>query len=179
MSDFDSVMNKNTKGLFSKLSKEFAELTIDIEEISKRCSDPFFIALLLFQLAKEREQTNKILKEINEKMEKLLEKNTTTQAGTNVQGQPQVQIEHVMLSEVDQRIVALAEQKGMIDAQDVKKLLSYNCLNAASQRLNKLFREGHLTKVRSGKKVFFMAKSKPLCFQHHPTTPHNQSPQNL
>ncbi|MCD6247040.1 MAG: hypothetical protein J7J87_01220 [Candidatus Diapherotrites archaeon] len=172
MNNFDSIMNSNTRGLFSKLSKEFAGLTVDIEEISKHCSDPFFIALLLFQLAREREQTNKLLKEINEKLERIA-------AGKNVE-QPkseqhvaveELKTEHVILPQVDQQILGLAEKKGMIEAKDIKDMLGYRGLNAASQRLNKLFREGYLTKVRSGKKVFYLAKSKPLCSQHHPTTP--------
>lgn len=166
MTNNDSVTNQGKNGLFSQLSKEFADLTIDIEEISKRCSDPFFMALLLFKLAEERKETNRLLKEINEKMEK-----QPFQAPENNGEMPVERSEYVMLSETDQRIVALAEQKGMVDSSDVKEMLSYKCVNAASQRLNKLFREGHLKKVRSGQKVFFTAKSRPLHFQHPPTTP--------
>lgn len=169
MTNQDSIMNKETQGLFSKLSKQFAELTVDIEEISKHCSDPFFIALLLFQLAKERERTNKILEEINKKLDKVANVAPAEKAGVSVGA------EQVVLPEVDQRIIQLAEQKGMVDAYDVKKLLGYRGLNAASQRLNKLFREGYLTKIRSGKKVFYLAKSKPLCSQHHPNHPPSPS----
>ncbi|MEM4663292.1 MAG: hypothetical protein QXM75_04695 [Candidatus Diapherotrites archaeon] len=163
MTNKDTVMNRDFT--YDKLSKEFVELTKDIEEISKKCSDPFFIAMLVFQLAKEREQTNKLIAEINERLKSL--ENTTK---TN----PEVPSEQTILSEVDQRIMILAEQKGMISAEDVKALLSYNCVNAASQRLNKLFREGYLAKVRSGKKVFFTIKKTSLL--PTPNHPQKQSP---
>jgi len=158
MTSPDAVMKESNTGLFNQLLKEFSDLTIDIAEISKHCSDPFFIALLLFQLAKEREHTNKLLEEINKKL-----------SAQQSQRWPQLE-EQTILSEADQRIIALAEQKGMINAQDVKELLAYNCVNAGSQRLNKLFREGHLAKVRSGKKVFFVVKKTSLL----PTPNHPQ-----
>ncbi|MCX8189978.1 MAG: hypothetical protein N3F05_01990 [Candidatus Diapherotrites archaeon] len=163
MTNQEPVMNKGLT--LDKLAKEFKGLTSDIEEISKQCSDPFFIALLLFQLAKEREQTNKIIADISERLKALENK---------VQANVQNQEEHTILAEVDQRIVALADQKGMISADDVKALLSYNCVNAASQRLNKLFREGYLAKVRAGKKVFFTIKKTSLL--PTPNHPHKQSP---
>lgn len=165
MTNLDAVMKENTNDLFSQLLKEFAGLTIDIEEISKHCSDPFFIALLLFQLAKERERTNKLLEEINKKLSAQQQTSSLPLSA---------QAEQIILSETDQRIIALAEQKGMINAQDVKELLAYNCINAASQRLNKLFREGHLAKVRSGKKVFFVVKKTSLL--PTPNHPQKQSP---
>lgn len=164
-------MNSSAKGLFSKLSKEFAELTVDIEEISKHCSDPFFIALLLFQLAKEREQTNKLLKEINEKLERIAASKSIEKPENVKQAAiEELQSEHVILPQVDQQILDLVEKKGMIEAKEIKQKFGYKGLNAASQRLNRLFREGYLTKVRSGKKVFYLARSKPLCSQQ-PTTP--------
>ncbi|MBU2100156.1 hypothetical protein KKB11_02910, partial [Candidatus Micrarchaeota archaeon] len=49
-----------------KLSPKFDELTMDVNEIFQQSKDPFFVSMLLFKLAQEREATNKILSEIND-----------------------------------------------------------------------------------------------------------------
>ena len=64
-----------------------------------------------------------------------------------------------ILPETDQRILDYVERHGMAEAKQIMEALKYKGKNAASQRLNKLFREGHLRKVRSGRKVLYLART--------------------
>lgn len=133
-----------------RISPEFSDLSVDVQEIMKESSNPAFLAALLFKLTKERETTNQILARLEakfSKIEELLLKNSSNSHTKN---------EGKILSEPDQHIMQLVNELEMVSAQDVQLRLAYKQSNAASQRLNNLVREGHLKSVRSGKKVLFM-----------------------
>ncbi len=141
LSDLDAV---------KRISPEFSNLSVDMQEVLKESSNPAFLAALLFKLTKEREETNKILASLEQKFAKiqeLLSKNSSN-SHTN--------LEENILSEPDQHIMQLVNELEMVSAQDIKTRLSYKKSNAASQRLSKLVREGHLKRIRSGKKVLFV-----------------------
>jgi predicted HTH transcriptional regulator len=132
-----------------RISPEFSDLSMDMQEVLKESSNPAFLAALLFKLTKEREETNKILKEMSLKftrIEEMLKENSSNS---------HTSIEENVLPEPDQHIMQLINEVGMVSAQDVKARLAYKKSNAASQRLNKLVREGHLKRIRSGRKVLF------------------------
>lgn len=132
-----------------RISPEFSDLSMDMQEVLKESSNPAFLAALLFKLTKEREETNKILKEMSlkfTKIEEMLKENSSNS---------HTSIEENVLPEPDQHIMQLINEVGMVSAQDVKARLAYKKSNAASQRLNKLVREGHLKRIRSGRKVLF------------------------
>ena len=130
------------------ISPEFSDLSVDIQEVLKESSNPAFLAALLFKLTKEREETNKILKELDTtfiRIEKMLKSNSSNSHT----------VEENVLPEPDQHIMQMIDEIGMVSAQDIKERLAYKKSNAASQRLNKLVREGHLRRIRSGRKVLF------------------------
>jgi carbon monoxide dehydrogenase subunit G len=132
-----------------RISPEFNNLSVDLQEVMKESNNPAFLAALLFKLTKEREETNKILARLDQKftrIEELLLKNSFSS---------NTKFEEI-LSEPDQHIMQLIDGAGMVSAQDIQIRLAYKKSNAASQRLNKLVREGHLKSIRSGKKVLFM-----------------------
>ncbi|MFA6268722.1 MAG: hypothetical protein WCW13_02900 [archaeon] len=132
-----------------RISPEFSDLSVDIQEIMKESSNPAFLAALLFKLTKERETTNQILAKLEAKfarIEELLLKSSSNPNKNEVK----------ILSEPDQHIMQQIDETGMVSAQDIQIRLAYKKSNAASQRLNNLVREGHLKSVRSGKKVLFM-----------------------
>ena len=145
------------KQLLEKLNPKFNDLTIDIQQIMAGSNDPVFIAALLFKVAEERRQANQLLESINDKFDKIMFSLKTQ----NVSNEPaqQMQNKFEILPEQDQVIVKFIGEKGSATAMDVMGLMRYRGLNAASQRLNKLFKEGYLKKVQSGKKVLFLAHS--------------------
>lgn len=149
------------KQLIEQLSPKFADLTADFDEVLSKADDPRFIAGLLFKLAQEREQTNRILDAINEKFDKVMFELKTQHSNPSMQEHSAAQKDSVfeVLPEQDNSILSFIEKNGKATAQDIQKEMNYKGLNAASQRLNKLFREGYLKKVQSGKKVLFLTKN--------------------
>jgi hypothetical protein len=136
-----------------RISPEFSDMSTDMQEVLKESTNPAFLAALLYKLTKEREETNKILRGLEEKFVKIQEL-------LNVSSTPNTHTEEI-LPEPDQHILQLVDELGQVNAKDVQERLAYRKSNAASQRLSKLVREGHLLRVRSGRKVYFM--------RQHPT----------
>jgi hypothetical protein len=167
MTGFDRFMNNSDakvdlNELMRELAPEFVDLTGDIKDIAEKHYEPFFIAMLLFKLAEERKKTNELMENINRKLDELAfaikQGGRSANAGEDMLVPSQRQ-EFTILPEQDQKILELVESKGMVDAKTVQQAFNYKGLNAASQRLNKLFREGHLKKVRAGRKVIYLAKT--------------------
>lgn len=160
MTNHNSFNNKDNielSDVLKKVAPEFAELSLDIKEVAKFHNDPMFISLLLFKLTKEREQTNKFLERIEEKFDKLILMLKTQPYNEAFPEASQKEFE--VLPEQDEKIMHLAESRGQITIDDVQKALNYKAQNGASQRLNKLFKEGHLKKIKAGKKVFFISST--------------------
>jgi hypothetical protein len=151
----------NSRDSIKRLAPDFHSLSLDIREVMQQAKDPAFMAALMFKLVQEREQTNKLLGQINEKYDKLMfELKTRNQTGTESQNpvNPVTNSNSFqVLPEQDQMILNLLDQKGSVDANGVKQILGYKGLNAACQRLNKLYRDGHLKKIQSGKHVLYLA----------------------
>ena len=149
--------------LLKKLSPKFDELSLDLQEVYKHSQDPAFIAVLLFKLAEEREKTNKILDQIADRYDQIMFKLKTeriSEITTPLTTTPQPHdLSTQILPEQDQMIVHLAEIRGHVSAEEVRAELGYKGSNAASQRLNKLFKDGHLKKVQSGRKVLYLARN--------------------
>jgi len=163
MSSHDSI--KQLGDLFSdeeaikKISPKFAELSMDIGEIGKHCKNPMFMAVLLFKLAEEREKTNKALERIEDKFDEIMLRMKTGNA--NPLQQREAEEPSSILSEQDQMIIHMVHTNGKVSADEIRAELGYKGKNAASQRLNRLFKDGHLRKLQSGRKVFYLARNTP------------------
>ena len=158
MRKYDSIMtgdDARAEAVLEKISKGFSDSTLDIREIAKYSNDPVFLSALIFKLAEEREKTNKILAEINGRLDGMFIDKEKKKWDLSEVKEASVEI----LPETDQRILTFIESKGLAEAEEIKSALGYKGQNAASQRLNKLFREGHLKKVRSGRKVLYLARN--------------------
>jgi len=155
MTDHDTLYDAqkllNDFNAVKRISPDFNELSVDIQEVMKESTNPAFLAALLYKLTKEREETNKILASLEQKFAKIEELLLSkTPNSPNTKSQP------ALLSQPDQHIMQLVDEMPLVSATDVQLRLAYRNTNAASQRLNKLTREGHLVSVRQGKKVLFM-----------------------
>ena len=149
----------NDSELVKKISPRFSELSLDAQEISKYSENPVFLAMLLFKLAEERDKTNKMLEQIFDKFDAIMLKLKTEQGSTARESMPTAAETSPALAEQDQIIMHLAKANGQIGADLVKTELGYKGKNAASQRLNRLFKEGHLRKIQAGRKVLYLAKN--------------------
>ncbi|MEM3412286.1 MAG: hypothetical protein QW735_03465 [archaeon] len=126
--------------------KDFDKAIFDVKYDIEKLKDPAAVGLLLYRLAREREQTNALFKEILQKLEEILQL-----SGRSTR--PQTSI-----SEIDQKILEFTQRQGRTTAEDVQKAFNYKGKNAASSRLNYLYELGFLDKQRSGKKVFYFVK---------------------
>jgi len=143
--------------VWKKIDPKFSELTLDLKDVLENSKDPVFVGAILFKLSQERERTNKILEDINDKYDKIMFQLKTGESITA--SAPAEQASYDILPEQDQIILKFVEDRGSVTAIDVKSIMNYKGLNAASQRLNKLYKEGYLKKVQSGKRVLYLAKS--------------------
>ncbi len=147
------------KELIDKISPLFAELE-DMESVMQHADNPRVLASLMFRIVQERERTNRLLEGINEKYDTImLSLKAAPQTPTTTQTENTSGNRYEVLPEPDQAILKMVEERGGCSAKDIKTMMNYRGLNAASQRLNRLYREGLLKKVQSGRKVLFLAKS--------------------
>ena len=147
------------QSLVGKLAFADVELGTDVSEIMEKVKDPLFVGVLMYKLLSERERTNKILAELNEKYDKIMFeiKAPGSKVDSLVDGASENSFQ--ILPEQDQLILRFIEEKGSATAHEVQSIMNYKGMNAASQRLNKLFKEGYLKKVQSGKRVVYLAKT--------------------
>jgi len=117
----------------------------DLEQNAQKFNDPVVLGELLYKLLEERENTNRILKNILAKLEGI------------TPGAPATEMrkEETLVPEIDEKILEFAKQKGRITAEDVRQEFKYKGKNGASARLNRLYGLNLLGKKQVGKKVFF------------------------
>jgi len=146
----------------SEIRKKIQE---DIQRNLDKFKDPVVIGELTFQLLKERESTNQILKNLLQRIDQLELKvmrlgelqtrsnkyvpKTTRSTDTKRESNG------ILLPEIDERILSYVKKKISVVAEDIRKAFNYRGKNAASARLNRLYQMGLLGKKQSGRKVYF------------------------
>ena len=152
-----------------KISAEFASVAHDFKKLAQASRDPIAVAAMLDRLTEERKSTNLILKEISRKLEEMdsrirgLEKNFSKVSKASQKSQsampeaPQAP-QPPLLPDIDESILGFVRKRGKATAEEVRARFRYKGPNAASARLNGLFKLGLLEKRQVGRKVFFIAK---------------------
>jgi hypothetical protein len=145
-----------TKQIFldKLLKQDSKELGLsDLIQIQEKFKDPLILSVILHQLIEERKKTNGILKDLYEKYDTLqfalkqkVESHDTNTDTINI------------LPEIDDKIISFIRANQKVDAEKVKIEFNYKRSNAASQRLNRLVKEGYLKKIQAGRKVYFIVK---------------------
>ncbi|MFP3950319.1 MAG: BlaI/MecI/CopY family transcriptional regulator [Candidatus Micrarchaeia archaeon] len=126
------------------LQKEIEE---DLRENMEKFRDPIVLATIAYKLLEERENTNRILKNVLARLDRL-------EAGK----EPEIPPQNTFLSEIDQQILEFVKKTGKTTARDVQKKLRYKGSNAASSRMNRLVKEGFLQKKQAGRKMYFLLR---------------------
>lgn len=129
-----------------KITKEYETLLFDIKYDKEQFKDNATIGLLLYRLAKEREESNRLFREISSKLSDI-----TSLLGSKPESG---EISNV-ISDIDQKILTHIQRCGKVDAEGIQSAFQYRGKNAASARLNSLFQRGVLKKGRAGKKVLY------------------------
>lgn len=137
----------DTKDNFKSIGNpQFREkISADLQQNLEKFRDPVVLGELVFQLYEERENTNRILKNILQKLEAL--------EAERSRARPE---EEPLIPELDEKIVEFVRKKGKATADDVQAEFGYKGKNGASSRLNRLCMLGLLSKRQVGRKVFFL-----------------------
>lgn len=135
-------LNTKNQGAFRE------ELKSDLENNLQKFNDPVVLGELMYKLLEERENTNRILKNILMKLE----------ARAAEAPALMMRKEDILVPEIDERILEFAKHKGRITAEDVRAEFNYKGKNGASARLNRLYELSLLGKKQVGKKVFFFPR---------------------
>jgi predicted transcriptional regulator len=144
-------MHNNANNINKANASAFREeIHSDVEANMVKFNDPVVLGELMYKLLEERENTNRILKNILAKLETMEAKTTTAGVAQYMPTE-----EQPMIPEVDEKIIDLVRKVGKVTAEDVKKEFNYKGKNAASARLNRLYEMNLLQKKQVGKKVFF------------------------
>jgi len=135
----------DTKDNFKSISSpQFREkISADLQQNLDKFRDPVVLGELVFQLLEERENTNRILKNILQKLEAM------ERAAPGPAEEP-------LIPELDEKIVDFVRTRGKATAEDVQAEFGYKGKNGASSRLNRLSMLGLLSKRQVGRKVYFL-----------------------
>ena len=147
-------ISETFKKMPDNFDQKFNDLTFDMKEIMTLGENPVFLSMLMFKLAEERKKSNELLETINEKYDKILAELKSRPSSSKAYSSFNENTLQI-LPEQDQQIVNLVNHKGTTSAEEVQLALKYRGKNAASQRLNKLCRDGVLKKIQSGRRVIF------------------------
>lgn len=169
----DNMEDKEYKPADNTFIKEIRN---DLEANINKFRDPVVLGEMVFRLLEERENTNRILKNMMAKIESLESRissmNSSTQESLNIQTvapiktltpafNPSAGAEKIsapainLLPEIDEQIMGFIKEKKKVTAEEVRERFQYKGKNAASARMNRLCDMGLLKKAQVGKKVYF------------------------
>lgn len=132
-----------------------------VEQIYALSDRPEVLGLLIYKLMQERKKTNDLLEQLNSKYDSLIKSESfSNRNNTNLKLESETSIDNLFIPEQDKSILFEAQNSSSIDAKAIQDKLGYKGLNAASQRLNKLHKDGYLEKKRVGQKVVFVLSNK-------------------
>jgi predicted HTH transcriptional regulator len=140
-------------------AQEFKELTGEVTEAMEEMADPVNQGLMLFTIAEEKKSNNLVVKDINSKFDQILSK--LDRIATLMEEQVQNREESGLhsISDRDEEIIEFIREKKKVCADDLQDHFNYKGRNAASARLNKLFRDKLVEKIPAGKTVYYMMRN--------------------
>ncbi len=135
------------------------EVLSPLENDIQKLRDPVVLAALMHTAATERENTNRLLKTLIERLdEKFAEVDRRLALVESGVHAPEGGAEEVLLPSVDEEILKFVKEKRHVSAEEVRRRFGYRGKNAASSRLNRMFELGLLAKRQVGRAVLYSAK---------------------
>ncbi|MBI1973448.1 hypothetical protein HYS54_01420 [Candidatus Micrarchaeota archaeon] len=143
-------MRETLPGNSKQLDRELESLVFDVKYDKQQFGDSATIGVMLYRLARERQLANETNKRLLEKLESIEALLRATQSTHQRAEEP-------LISTVDAELLAFVREQKRVDAEEAQGHFGYKGKNAASARLNALYRTGLLSKGRAGKKVLYWA----------------------
>jgi hypothetical protein len=137
----------------SGYENEFQDLVGDLTKAFNIDGESVALASMLYNIAQEKKSTNLIVRDINGKFDQILHRIEKLEGQIKDVEHSKTQQPELTLR--DQQILDFVEKQGEVCAETVKKEFNYKGANAASSRLNKLYKEGLLHKTHKVGKVYY------------------------
>ena len=140
------------------------EVLSPLENDIQKLRDPVVLAALMHTAATERENTNRLLKTLIERLDsKFSEMESRLNALEGAQQAAQQTTaaprgDEVLLPSVDEEILRFVKEKRHVSAEEVRKKFGYKGRNAASARLSRMYDMGLLEKKQVGRAVLYCVK---------------------
>jgi len=136
------------------------EVLSPLENDIQKLRDPVVLAALMHTAASERENTNRLLKTLIEKLDAKFAEVDSRLAKIEANGIARAAPaqEEVLLPLVDEEIMRFVREKRHVSAEEVRKKFGYKGKNAASARLSRMYDMGLLEKKQVGRAVLYCAK---------------------
>jgi DNA-binding transcriptional ArsR family regulator len=136
------------------------EVLSPLESDIQKLRDPVVLAALMHTAATERENTNRLLRTLIEKLDAKFAEVDARLARIEAAGATGAAEGHneVLLPSVDEEILRFVKEKRHVSAEEVRRKFSYKGKNAASARLSRMFELGLLDKKQVGRAVLYFAK---------------------
>jgi len=136
------------------------EVLSPLENDIQKLRDPVVLAALMHTAASERENTNRLLKTLIEKLDAKFSEVDARLARIEAQSAAPMAAgqEEVLLPSVDEEILKFVREKRHASAEEVRKKFGYKGKNAASARLSRMYDMGLLDKKQVGRAVLYCAK---------------------
>jgi hypothetical protein len=145
------LMSDNDDKQFKPIDSAFArEIRSDLETNMQKFRDPIVLGELVFRLMEERENTNRLMKNILQRLDSIERSGDIAQASPLSPGNMED-----LLPEIDEQIVGFIRQTKRATSEEVRSRFNYKGKNAASARLNRLCDIGVLQKKQVGRKMYF------------------------
>jgi len=140
------------------------EVLSPLENDIAKLRDPVVLAALMHTAATERENTNRLLKTLIERLDTKfseMESRLNALEGAQMAAQQTTAAprgEEVLLPSVDEEILRFVREKRHASAEEVRKKFGYKGKNAASARLSRMYDMGLLEKKQVGRAVLYCVK---------------------
>ena len=134
------------------------EVLSPLENDIQKLRDPVVLAALMHTAATERENTNRLLKTLIERLDAKFAEVDARLAAFEDGAVRRDAPGEVLLPEVDEEILAFVKEKRHASAEEVRRRFGYKGKNAASSRLNRMFELGLLEKKQVGRAVLYSSK---------------------
>lgn len=145
---------------------EFRELTSGITETMEDVGDAIAIGKMLFLISEEKKSNNLVVKDINGKFDQMMAKldriaTLLEEAAKRSEMMPAAskRPDNIDISDRDQEILEFVRSHKKVCADDVQDHFKYRGRNAASARLNKLFRDNVVDKIYAGRNVYYTLRT--------------------
>ncbi|MFH1447529.1 MAG: hypothetical protein ABIG39_01585 [Candidatus Micrarchaeota archaeon] len=153
------MTQKNEEEALYKSFQHGTEQAVVTDELKRQLlkfKDPVVLGSLFYSVMVERENSNRLLKNVLARLDVLEERIASIETGSRVSQRTPRSLPFPMLPEADERIVQIIREKGRVCAKEVRAALNYKGTNAASARMNKLFERGILEKEQVGRRVYYV-----------------------